>query len=199
MAVVSIASASTITVNAPVMEVSGTTTVDSIAGVFDGQWRILIPTGAWAFSALGNVVASAAANVANVPIILICRNGTLYEIGVRSASPTLTTPFIADFTNAQHDHSDADDGGQIGSSAIAASEKTGTGDIVCAVGPTIDDPTITTRVRLPGPVYIYSGSGTPEGSVTAPIGSTYQRSDGGAGTAFYVKESGSGNTGWVAK
>ena len=44
-----------------------------------------------------------------------------------------------------------------------------------------------------------SGSGTPEGSVTAPVGSFYSRTDGGAGTSFYVKESGSGNTGWAAK
>ena len=46
---------------------------------------------------------------------------------------------------------------------------------------------------------IYQGSGSPEGSVTAAVGSTYMRSDGGAGTSFYVKESGTGNTGWVAK
>lgn len=45
----------------------------------------------------------------------------------------------------------------------------------------------------------YSGSGSPEGSVTARIGSIYQRSDGGASTTLYVKESGTGNTGWVAK
>lgn len=44
-----------------------------------------------------------------------------------------------------------------------------------------------------------SGSGTPEGVVTAPVGSTFQRSDGGALTSFYVKETGAGNTGWVAK
>jgi hypothetical protein len=43
------------------------------------------------------------------------------------------------------------------------------------------------------------GTGTPEGVVTAPIGSTYQRTDGGALTSFYVKESGTGNTGWVGK
>jgi len=43
------------------------------------------------------------------------------------------------------------------------------------------------------------GAGTPEGAVTAAVGSTYQRTDGGAGTSFYVKESGAGNTGWVAK
>ena len=44
-----------------------------------------------------------------------------------------------------------------------------------------------------------SGTGTPEGAVTAPVGSIFSRTDGGAGTSFYVKESGTGNTGWVAK
>jgi hypothetical protein len=43
------------------------------------------------------------------------------------------------------------------------------------------------------------GSGSPEGVVAAHAGSTYRRVDGGAGTTFYVKESGSGNTGWAAK
>lgn len=37
-----------------------------------------------------------------------------------TASPTLTTPTIADFTNSPHDHGDADDGGQIVSGAIPA-------------------------------------------------------------------------------
>jgi hypothetical protein len=44
-----------------------------------------------------------------------------------------------------------------------------------------------------------SGSGTPEGVVIAPKGSTYRRIDGAAGTCFYVKESGTLSTGWVAK
>lgn len=44
-----------------------------------------------------------------------------------------------------------------------------------------------------------SGSGSPEGAVTAPVGSLFTRTDGGAGTTLYVKESGTGNTGWVAK
>lgn len=44
-----------------------------------------------------------------------------------------------------------------------------------------------------------SGAGTPEGVITAGIGSIYTRLDGGAGTTLYVKESGTGNTGWVAK
>jgi hypothetical protein len=46
---------------------------------------------------------------------------------------------------------------------------------------------------------ILSGSGTPESSITAPIGSLYLRQDGGANTTLYVKESGTSNTGWIAK
>jgi hypothetical protein len=46
---------------------------------------------------------------------------------------------------------------------------------------------------------IRTGAGAPEDVVTARIGSLYLRTDGGAGTSFYVKESGTGNTGWVAK
>lgn len=49
-----------------------------------------------------------------------------------------------------------------------------------------------------GPKWL-SGSGSPEGVVTADVGSVFSRTDGGAGTSFYVKESGTGNTGWVAK
>lgn len=49
-----------------------------------------------------------------------------------------------------------------------------------------------------GPI-VRAGSGTPEGAVTAVVGSMFLRTDGGAATSFYIKESGSGNTGWVAK
>lgn len=48
-------------------------------------------------------------------------------------------------------------------------------------------------------VIILSGAGSPEGAVTANVGSLFLRNNGGAGTTFYVKESGTGNTGWVAK
>jgi hypothetical protein len=46
---------------------------------------------------------------------------------------------------------------------------------------------------------VLRGSGTPEGSVYAPVGYLYLRSNGGAGTSVYFKETGTGNTGWVAK
>lgn len=45
----------------------------------------------------------------------------------------------------------------------------------------------------------FVGTGSPEGVLAAPVGAQYRRTDGGAGTTFYVKESGTGNTGWVAK
>jgi len=48
-----------------------------------------------------------------------------------------------------------------------------------------------------GPIFV-SGTGSPEGVVTAPVGSEYKRIDGGVGTTMYSKETGSGNTGWVA-
>ncbi len=54
-------------------------------------------------------------------------------------------------------------------------------------------------IKLGNGLLVVTGSGSPEGSVTAPIGSMYLRTDGGSGTSFYVKESGTGNTGWVAK
>lgn len=53
-------------------------------------------------------------------------------------------------------------------------------------------------VREDGPRW-FSGVGSPEGVVTAPVASQYSREDGAAGTCLYVKESGVGNTGWVAK
>lgn len=50
-----------------------------------------------------------------------------------------------------------------------------------------------------GTAFWTTGNGSPEGAVTAPVGSIFTRLNGGAGTTLYVKESGSGNTGWVAK
>ena len=48
-------------------------------------------------------------------------------------------------------------------------------------------------------ISIKHGTGSPESAITANIGSLYLRTDGGASTVLYVKESGTGNTGWVAK
>lgn len=49
-----------------------------------------------------------------------------------------------------------------------------------------------------GPVGLWHGTGSPEGVVTAPVGDVFMRTDGGAGTSYYVKEGGASNTGWKA-
>lgn len=46
---------------------------------------------------------------------------------------------------------------------------------------------------------IQTGSGSPAGVISAPVGTLYLRTDGGANTTLYVKESGTGSSGWVAK
>lgn len=55
------------------------------------------------------------------------------------------------------------------------------------------------RIRLSSGAIFTSSSGSPEGVVTAPIGSMYTRTDGAASTTLYIKESGTGNTGWNPK
>ena len=43
------------------------------------------------------------------------------------------------------------------------------------------------------------GTGSPENNVTGNVSDIYQRTDGGTSTSMYVKESGTGKTGWIAK
>lgn len=77
----------------------------------------------------------------------------------------------------------------------------GTVDRSCRVEDTIERGGAMTRdvgAATTNP-YLTTGTGTPEGAVTAPIGSLYTRIDGGASTTLYIKESGTGNTGWIAK
>lgn len=47
-----------------------------------------------------------------------------------------------------------------------------------------------------GKIFISAGSGTPESRIAANIGSMYLCTNGGAGTVLYIKESGTGTTGW---
>jgi hypothetical protein len=55
-------------------------------------------------------------------------------------------------------------------------------------------------VSLYGFAEIYTGTGSPEGVVAAPLGSLYTNKSGGTGQTLWVKESGgSTNAGWTAK
>jgi hypothetical protein len=57
----------------------------------------------------------------------------------------------------------------------------------------------TPDVELSGGPAILTGLGSPQGNVAARVGALYLRIDGGASSTLYVKESGIGTTGWVAK
>lgn len=72
------------------------------------------------------------------------------------------------------------------------------GDVFCDVAPTtgILGSNLQTTSYAISQLY---GNGTPEGAVAANVGSTFRRADGGAGTSLYVKETGTGNTGWIGK
>jgi hypothetical protein len=65
---------------------------------------------------------------------------------------------------------------------------------------TVDDTGDTITVGLAtGRALPLMGNGSPEGVVSAGVGTLYLRGDGGAGSTLYVKETGTGNTGWAAK
>ncbi len=59
------------------------------------------------------------------------------------------------------------------------------------------DTKITGKIVL-GNIWILSGTGSPEGVVSAPLGSVFYREDGGVDFSIYNKTAaGSGNTGWT--
>ncbi len=106
--------------------------------------------------------------------------------GTVAGSATLTTPVLTSPTinGAIGGSASWDVPGAIGGVTPAVGTfSTLRGDTSIIVGTT---PTLT------------SGTASPEGVKTQPVGSQYLRTDGGAGTTLYVKESGVGNTGWVA-
>lgn len=76
-------------------------------------------------------------------------------------------------------------------------QSTGIGDVYEYINPPGGPPWVKIISRFG--VRWYEGTGTPNGNITAIPGSLYTNLSGGAGTTLYVKESGTGNTGWVGK
>lgn len=100
--------------------------------------------------------------------------------------------------------------GFTGNGIAVGAQWSGDEAIISTTGPDTDHNLVLSpkgangTVRVPhlkinnGPV-LRSGSGSPEGVLAAPVGSIYVRTNGGAGTTLYIKESGTDSTGWVAK
>jgi hypothetical protein len=127
-----------------------------------------------------------------------------YAVGVRTAlngDSEFRELLITD--NTINDYADtpvADTGIRIDGAADQYLATVMANNIVGDVYPTPDE-TGSVLIRTGGspsrPQYL--GTGSPEGVVAASVGATYQRRDGTAGESFYVKESGTGDTGWVAR
>jgi len=104
----------------------------------------------------------------------------------------------ANIGNIKTHHIDVNQDAQVGNLMVKSGANIG-GDAYVGRDISIgNDCIVLGRIKL-GSVEIIAGTGTPESAITAPIGSTFHRDDGGASTSYYVKESGTGNTGWVAK
>jgi hypothetical protein len=91
--------------------------------------------------------------------------------------------------------------GTVTSVTVAAGTNLTGGGTVTSSGTITLNTTLTpafTSVSVNGAKWS-AGNGSPEGAVTGSVGDLYSRRDGGAATSLYVKESGAGNTGWVAK
>lgn len=57
---------------------------------------------------------------------------------------------------------------------------------------------VKTVMGLPSGLTWYSGSGSPEGVITAVVGCLYSNTDSGATDSLFVKKTGTGNTGWTS-
>lgn len=87
----------------------------------------------------------ATGNVPVLPTAATTETGT--GAMVRQTAPTITTPVIGDFTNAQHTHQNAAGGGTLDGAAIATGV-TGSGPVVKQTAPTITTPTITDLTNM---------------------------------------------------
>jgi hypothetical protein len=75
------------------------------------------------------------------------------------------------------------------------------GDELWNLNPAIEEINdfVDDHIRVTTGIAWFSGAGSPEGVVAAPVGSLYSDTEGGEDSTLYVKESGTGNTGWTAK
>ena len=171
----------------------------------------------------GTTVKATIANVQAAPIAAQTANTVLYLNGTKVPSTTSNLGF--DGTSLAVGASTVFYGGRLavgghiaiatgnslklwntGGTGLATLTSTGTNGLTIAASAntTLSDGSLVVGTAgkgftLPGGITWTSGAGSPEGVVTAPVGSLYSRSDGGLLTSLYVKESGSGNTGWAGK
>ena len=138
-------------------------------------------------------------------------SGTVYDVSAKAITSVIATdtgPLVLDPANDMTILKDITITGTCtGCGAGGALEPDGTNWPVTAavahentltIAPSVSDTPVAIIGIAADACKIYVGAGSPEGVITAPICSTFWRNDGGANTILYAKESGAGNTGWVA-
>lgn len=81
--------------------------------------------------------------------------------------------------------------------AALLTDETGSGACVFANSPSFNTQISVPQIVWTGTIIDRYGTGSPEGAISAGIGSVYRNLTGGSSTTLYIKESGTGNTGWV--
>lgn len=146
-------------------------------------------------------------------VLEIAANGGKLDVGASQLVYTPASPAQYSFRIASGTADVYAAMGAAGSVAYFSAIHNGTGNTSVSIrtsqsGAETDRVTVTSsghmnlvsgQFQMAGTAALVRGAGSPEGVLTAGIGTIYLRTDGGAGTAIYIKESGTGNTGWVAK
>lgn len=151
-------------------------------------------------SAAANFVAGVGASIGSgtTPALVVSQNGTNAAVTITnvatSTSDCVTITNLGTGNTLVVNDETTPDSTRF---AIASNGRVGIGATPdAAIALTLDSTGM--RIGASGPT-ITTGTGSPEGVVTAPTGSLYLNLSGGTSTTLYVKTSGVGNTGWTAK
>lgn len=176
---------------------TGTTAYAQVGLTTDVTGTLPVANGGTGTTALGSGVATFLGTPSSANLASAVTDETGTGVLVFNSSPTIVTPTIASFTNAQHNHSNAAGGGQIGASGIVPGSLTnalldtsagGIGAALASWTPTwtnlvVSSSTVTAKFVEIGKLVFYhvtvvlAGGNAPTGPVsfTLPVTSiTYQ-------------------------
>jgi hypothetical protein len=113
--------------------ISGSTITATIAGLASTATALATPRAINGVNFDGTAAITVTAAAGTLTGATLNSTVTASSLTSFGASPTLTTPTIASFTNAQHNHSNAAGGGQIASSGLNITPTTCTNQVITAI------------------------------------------------------------------